>query len=709
MGTLNAFRLNRLLQALVVLGVCTTAGSSLAVPSQAAIDLKLLVLTGQTDDPAVIGDAPQLEAVKAILDRVGTPYEVHVYDDSAPSLPELEIGDHARYHGIIMPLSDYRFLNPFAGGAMATALARYQFKYGVRVASLYTWPGDTACLQATGSRDTTASPLDANLTAIGTTTFPYLKAGSDTAAPLTVKNAWTYFMAPAAPLPPGVAVTPLLQGRTADNSVESVMSTCSFPNDAPLAGDNQTREILALSFDNNPYLLHSMALSYGVVNWVTKGVFIGDRHVYLDPQVDDIGLPNDSFPFAWGEGGWYDVRTSPPTSLGACPTGGVDPATGTEPCEYRITGPDFGQILAWQNRIHIATPNATAVRLNMVFNGQGFTVKRGGEGLYPPDDPATPVNENETLDTLTAAVDRDSFEFKWTNHTYDHELMEAMTYEQALNGELKPNHKVRNSFGFTKYHKMALVTPEISGLYNPEVLRAMVAFGTGYVVSDTSRPTPPLGADCSPGAWPLPPPNSGKYNCVDPRIFEVPRYPTALFYNVSTPDEWTAEYNHFYGANGIDPTRWGFDLTYAQVLDKTSEVLLSYLLSYDLRPLMFHASNMRAYDGTRSLLSDLLDGTLAKYNAYYRNLPIRSPALKDAGDLMKRRQVYNESAVTATLKPGIGVDILAAPTGTADVVVPVTGVSFGTAKETYGGQPISFISLTGANGYATSITPAPAW
>jgi hypothetical protein len=709
MDTLDAFRLKRALPGLVGLGLCALANSSFAVPPQAAIDLKLLVLTKQTDDPAVIGDAPELEAVKAILDRVGTPYEVYVYDDIAPGLPTLETGDHARYQGIILPVSDYRFLNAFAGGATAEAIARYQFKYGVRVASFYTWPGDTGCLQATGSRDTTTSPLNATLTASGKTMFPYLKAGSGTATPLPIKNAWTYFMVPAAPLPTGATVTPLLQGPTIANTVESVMATCSFTNNTPLAGDNTTREILALTFDNNPYLIHSMTLSYGVLNWVTKGVFLGDRHVYIDPQVDDIGLPNDSFPYAWGEGGWYDVRPTPWTLQGECPRGGIDPNTGTTPCEYRITAVDFGRILAWQNTIRGGTPNASALRLDMAFNGQGFTASHGGEGVYPPDNPATPLNENETLDTLTAAVDLDSFEFKWTNHTYDHELMEAMTYTQALTGELKPNQKVRNSFGFGKYSKNALVTPEISGLYNPEVLKAMVDFGITYVVSDTSRPTPPVGSDCSRAAWPMPSPNSGKANCVEPRIYEVPRYPTSLFYNVSTPDEWTAEYNHFYGANGILPGGWGVDLTYTEVLDKTSEVLASYLLSYDIGPLMFHASNMRAYDGTRSLLSDLLDATLAKYNTYYKNLPIRSPALKDIGDLMKRRQVYNESEVTATLRPGAGVDLIATPSGTQSVVVPVTGVSFGTSKETYGGQSISFITLDGTNGYAVSITPAPAW
>jgi hypothetical protein len=52
------------------------------------------------------------------------------------------------------------------------------------------------------------------------------------------------------------------------------------------------RANLALTFDSNPYLLHTMLLSYGVVNWVTNGLFIGERHVYVSPQIDDLFLEN---------------------------------------------------------------------------------------------------------------------------------------------------------------------------------------------------------------------------------------------------------------------------------------------------------------------------------------------------------------------------------------------------------------------------------
>ncbi|MBS1144437.1 MAG: hypothetical protein H6R14_1843 [Proteobacteria bacterium] len=708
------FALKRLFAAtLAALGMAA-ATPLLAAPADAQIEMKVLVLTAQDDNPAAIGDAPQLEATKAMLDRIGTPYEIYRYDSAAPSLPALEDGNNAHYQAILLPISDARLLNPLPSNPLAQTLSRYQFKYGVRMAALYAWPDDTGCLQAVGQRDTNTSALDATLTAAGKTAFPYLKAGTSATLPLQVKNAWTYFADPATALPAGATVTPLLQGKASDGSTHTVMASCSFPNTAPETGDASSREVLAATFDNNQYLIHSSLLSYGLLNWLTKGVMLGERRVYLDPQIDDIGLPNDSFPYAWEADGYYDARTTPWTFLGAtCPLGGENAKTGTNPCEYRITGKDIDKLVAWQKNVRSRTANAADFRLTMPYNGAGFWVSYGGQGAYPPNKPATfffdLINENVLYDTLTPRLVANKAQFKWVTHTYDHEFMDDMSYDHALNNEMIPNDKVAQKMGLPNYDKSTMVTPNISGLYNADVLSALQTFGITYLVSDTSVPTPPVGATCEKGPWPLPRFNSGKPNCVNPSIYEVPRYPTALYYNVSTPAEWTAEYNHFYGANGIAPYPWGYDLSYGEVLDKTSEVLVSYLLNYDARPLMFHASNLRAYDGTHSLLGDLMDATLAKYNRYYQNLPIRSPSLKQTGELMKRRQVYNESGVRAVLKPGKGIVLTAANPEAQPVVVPLTGVTYGTTTETYGGQVTSFVTLNPANNYSVNIAKSIAW
>ncbi|RQR61907.1 hypothetical protein DIE18_11090 [Burkholderia sp. Bp9125] len=695
---------------LAVAGLCAAAQVTQAVPLDALIDLKVLVLASQQ-----AGNTPELQATQTILDRLGVPYMIWKYDTNAPLLPTLENGNHALYQGIIMPVSDARYMNPFAGGALATALARYQFKYNVRLASVYTWPGDTGCMQYVGYRDTTASPLNTTLTTTGKTLFPYMNAGSTTANPLVVQNAWTYFMSPASPLPAGTTTTTQIQGTASTGVTYSVASTCLFGNTTPLAGDSTSREIMAVSFDNNPFLMHSLTLSYGIVNWVTRGLFVGVRHAYMDPQFDDLGIPDEIYPYAQSDltGLWYDVRTGQTTSTsppGQCPLGSppgsVNPNTGTTACEYRMVGADFDNAMNWQDAVNANTANAGALKFTMAFNGSGFSTDFGGLGNYP----------TTGTDTLTTETNANEFEFKWITHTYDHALLDPpfTTTAAQVTTELQSNHAVAQSFGFEKYNKTVIVTPEISGLYNATTLGALRSFGVTTLVSDSSKPTPPVGTpNCPPNnsgvIWPLPPFNAGKFNCVNQNIFEIPRYATALFYNVSQPAEWVAEYNYFYGANGIDPTRWGFDLNYTQVLDKVSDTLVSYLLTYDVRPLMFHQSNLRMYSGTSSLAGDLLNAVLTKYNKFYKGLPIRSPYLSDSGTLGRQRLVFNSSNVAATLKPGVSITLSASRSDGQSVVVPITGVTFGTVHETYGGQSNSTVTLLPATAYTTLITPAPVW
>ncbi|MGZ2746412.1 Agd3-related carbohydrate deacetylase [Burkholderia stagnalis] len=704
-----------LARGLAAAGLCVAAQVAQAVPADALIDLKVLVLASQQ-----AGNTPELQATQTILDRLGVPYLIWPYDTNAPTLPTLENGDHALYQGIIMPISDARYMNPFSGGALATTLARYQFKYNARLASVYTWPGDTGCMQYVGYRDTTASPLNTTLTTTGKTLFPYMNAGTTTANPLVVQNAWTYFMSPASPLPAGTTTTTQIQGTASTGVTYSVASTCLFGNTTPLTGDSTSREIMAVSFDNNPFLMHSMTLSYGLVNWVTRGLFVGVRHTYMDPQVDDHGIPDEIYPYAVSDatGLWYDVRqggpnptqTNPP---GLCPlgtpVGSVSPSTGLTACEYRMTGADMDNTMTWQDGVNAGTANAGALKLTFAFNGSGYSTDLGGLGNYPPSG----------TDTLSVETNANEFEFKWITHTYEHLLLQPTTYSTITSSQvttqLQNNNAVAQNIGFEKYNKTVIVTPEISGLYYAPTLSALQSFGVTVLVSDSSKPTPPVNTQGCPAQnngvnWPLPPFNAGKYNCVNQNIFEVPRYATALFYNVSQPSEWVAEYNYFYGANGIDPTRWGVDQTYAQVLDHVSDTLVSYLLTYDIRPLMFHQSNLRAYSGTSTLLGDLLNAVLTKYNKYYKGLPIRSPYLSDIGTLGKQRLVFNASNVAATLKPGVSITLSASPQTTPpQIVVPITGVTFGTVHETYGGQSNSTITLIPATAYTTVITPAPVW
>jgi hypothetical protein len=193
-----------------------------------------------------------------------------------------------------------------------------------------------------------------------------------------------------------------------------------------------------------------------------------------------------------------------------------------------------------------------------------------------------------------------------------------------------------------------------------------------------------------------PTPQAGIYNPLKPAILMIPRRPVNLFYNVTTPTEWTNEYNYLYHSY------WGRDLSYDEILGKESDVLLQYLLRGEVDPWMFHQTNLRAYDGVHSLLGDLLDRTLDKYGKLFV-LPVRSLTLAGLGEWTGSRMRYNAAGVRASFVPDQGTITI---TASDWAVVPVTGLCADSA-EVYGGQCISHILVGPGQTVVKSMQPRP--
>jgi hypothetical protein len=598
-----------------------------AAETPRSIDMKLLVVSAD-------GNEPVFAAIKSILNQVGVPYDTLIASQTPLTPQTLSDGLGAgRYQGVLLTTGNLAYEASPGNWQSAFTQAQWQMlwqyeaDFRIRQATLYTFPAgapDNYGLTPISAADTSTIPVNARLTAAGQQLFGYLNPAN----PVSIRNAWTYLARPVSTANP----VPLL--TTADGY--SIASVYTYPDG---------RQNLAITTDGNPELTHTLLLGYGVVNWVSKGIFLGERKVYLNAQPDDVMIPDDI---------WDPVRLSDQTGL-----------------EYRMTGLDYNRLVTWQNNLRAANTNTSLIRLEMPFNGVGAS------GIFPND-------------TLTNAIRLRPNQFRWISHTYEHELLTAINYTDAL-AQLSKNDLVAQQLGFSLYFKDSMIQPEISGLDNPEFLRAAKDFGIRYILSDTSQP-----------GWKNPSPNTGFYSVHQPSILIIPRYPTNLYYNVSTPAEWLSEYNHFYAPGGLFPT-WDRALTYAEVLDKESEVWLRYLLKFDLNPVMFHQSNLRAYNNANSLLGDLITATMRKYNSMYR-LQIRNPSQHEAGILMAARMAYNDSGVRGRIL--LGTTNRIALTTVKPVKVPLTGIAFGTSRETYGGQTISSITL-GANGSAT--VPAPAW
>jgi uncharacterized repeat protein (TIGR01451 family) len=675
------------------------------VETAKSLGMKVLVISAA-------GTAPSYLAITSILDQIGVPYDRIVLTGSSKTALQMVAGTlsdgagNGKYQGIILETGDLAAYNqatnnyPSALTAAQWAMLRqYQFDFGVRTATMYTRPALTidvngAALDLTygltyGSErstdDFTSPPknaVTATFTVAGAGVFSYLNSAS----PVIVKNAYTYLATPVA----GTQTVPLLNATEGAGNY-AIASTYT--------GDGW--ENLTITADSNPELTHALLTGYGVVNWVTKGVFLGERKIYLSAQPDDVFLPDDL---------WDPVSKTTPN----------DGANNSNPrYRHRNTATDYTSLVAWQTALQSNTQTA-AIRLELPFNGVG----------YNTTDPEH-LNLNETTDTLSPAVRANPNAFRWINHTWDHtSLVREGGFTPTVNSMLQQfqwNHEVatglrsgspddggpRVTFGL--YNKGALVQPDISGLENTVFWSVAKTFGLQYILMDTSKAysyfIPPR-----PSVGPIPP-NTGYYSSLDssnPKIVIIPRYPTNLFYNVSTPDEWASEFNYFYASKPPSQGGIGYVMTYPQILDYESEVLVRYMLKYNVNSWMFHAANLRDYDGVggtnKSLLSDLLDAVTNKYKRMY-NLPIVSPSQAEVGEIMRACMTYNV-AIAGGLKARIVYGTtttyeLTNPSGVT-VAVPVTGVDAGGV--TYGGQTVSTVLL--APGQSTTISngvaPPPA-
>jgi hypothetical protein len=605
-----------------------------------ARDLKLLVLSAD-------GTEPSLAAIKAILGQLGTPYDLVILTQTGGKLPKLEDWSKGYYQGIILATGNLATCttNPCSLALPPEGwltLDKYAVSYGVRILSYYTFPDPRYGISWTGG---VASSGMAQFLPAATSVFPDLKRTQ----PVPVNYSYMYFAAPTPAA--GESTTPFL---TVDGQIAGVLHK-----------KVDKREYLALTLDHNPNLLHSIVFGYGLVNWVTKGLFIGKRQAFFSPQIDDVFIGSDLFDATKAE--------CRPTGFIADPT--VDPSG---VCPFlRITGADLDGIAAWQDQMN--SGQSGNIKVNMAFNGIGTTA---AGGALPGD-------------TLTASARIHRSKFFWITHTYDHENLDCFnpapnsgvctpaTNAQSL-AEINQNITVAQNLGLV-HDTTGMVTPNLSGLNNPAFLSAAASKGIRNLVMDTSlNPNVPF--------------NAGVRSTHQSSILLIPRRPTNIFYNTSTGFNFLAgsqpdEYNYFYGPNGISriggpggPPFFTTDQTHAQIINTESEAIIKNMLRGEIYPVMFHQANLWRYDGTNSLFTDVAGAVLSKFRAM-TNLPVRSLSLTATGQAVTERMSFNASGVSATLAPGLSLTIKV----NRSAKIPITGLCR-SACEDNGGQPISHFS-----------------
>jgi MYXO-CTERM domain-containing protein len=564
------------------------------------VDARVLVITADGTDAA-------LSAITSTLQYLGAPYDV-LNATTGPMLTadSLATGTHGKYDAVFLDLGG---LEVSGGSAFTTdewtALQNYEAAFGVRRVALYTSPSDMYGLADNGSIDPSQTPVTMTCTEGAGSFFE----GANCANPIVMTDGWAY---PATITATTDGVTlPLLVD--ASNNVYAVVRRHS-----------DGREVVALTFAQATYLTPTLELAYGLVSWATHGLFIGERHVYAVPQIDDFFLASSIY------------------------TGGT----------YRITGADLQALANWQSYTR-TLPLTADFQLAWAVNGQGSQSMPG--------------------DPLTAEAIALGPTFSWINHSWDHPILDGLSYADVLT-EFTRNDTFIRGLGLAPYATANAVTPSISGLGSADAMRAISDAGIRQIVSDTSV----TGQD-------NPTPNAGIWNALQPNVLEIPRIPTNLDYDVSQPAEWIPEYEATVTA--------GATVDYPTMIGQTSDDLLQYMLNGNDDPWMFHQANTRVYNAQGdSLLSDLLSATFTKYKAA-ATFPIVSPTMDDLAGRVESRMAFDASGVTATIVPQTSITVTVAQAAT----VPVTGLCVPGA-ESYDGTTIAYLPLAAGQSVTLSLT-----
>jgi hypothetical protein len=721
-------------------------------------DMQILVVTNG-------GTESDFPAITQAIGYIGTPYSVLDISQTGDTIPSGYLSDggcHGHFQGVI-----FAFGNDIYNISNVSDLYTYEHTFNVRQVNWYVFPDPNFGLASpSGSIDANPTPYNFYYAPAANSIFYY----ANVANPVGITNAFIYLSSTAN------GSTPLLTDSSG-NVLGAIYQT-------PFAG-----QYLSLTFDSNQYLLHDQVLAYGLVNWVTQGIFLGDYHVYASPQVDDFFIDDSE---------WIPGTTcqDPITHDRTKPDASNLPV-------FRVNSGDMTQLSAWQSGIQ-SDPSGlfNNFQLTLAFNGVGTAGNGDWTGLTAPITATSSNNDVVTFTTTdfsglagasvtvtgttndggmlngtwtilsvassssttpattqftaivtgagtvaqqtetgaTASVADDlvanlqSYQgaFHWISHTYDHpttlnglckstptgtgcgdiydnpptddidlEVLTNLWVASNPNGanlDNDPSDSGLSQLVFNDFNPGNMVTPGVSGLNDPNVPSYLNTDGINFVVTDTSV----IGQNNN---GPNPSPNVGIVNSFAPGLYEVPRHPNDIYYNVANWNDGQAEFDCIY----TYPTQVPPFNTYtaAQILNFVSSSFLSNMLIGDMDPEMFHqpdlhfsvntAPGMPSTGQISSLLSDTYNQIFSLYKQVY-NLPVLSPTLDQAGQAMQSRNAYNLSNVTASIigAGGPNATISVTVPSSASVpsaIIPVTGLNSAGA-EVYGGQYISYISVT---------------
>lgn len=587
-----------------------------------------------------------LALANTMLRALGVPYDlINLRDTTQQSSPlmyehDLPLYDEQgvpKYYGIITTVDAvYSTLSE----AQKTQLTTYKKLYSVREVKLFTTGNGIIGLN---SENAGASvPAGYTLRVDGgfatDSANDYMTAGLNTAdAKFDLAATWYNKVKVNTNMPQAKAVAKLYDASSTDTGYAlGVIHTDQFETMQFFVGSS-------LSLTHSPYIANIW------INWVTKGVWVGSRRVFLSPQIDDLFLS----------------------------TGEYDPATkkGDDNKLARMSADDLEKTKAHLGLLNLKAPTHSNITLEFGFNN------KEAEGNAKGDK------------TLMKKVQDLYSDFFWESHTWSHldltypeSIKEnGPTSEKDADDECRLNIEyVRDTLFASKggldtptYSADCMITPKISGLFNPNALRAIKKNGITCVVGDNSvanltQPNPYL------GEW-----TSEDKHGVN-GIFIIPRFATEIYYDCSKESTQVAQFNDRYGPGGSIAD--GPQLTLDGIMKREAAVTVKWLGQFRHDPYMFHQGNLVRFsyshsqlgtpnnDGKWNLIMLWLDSVVSMFKEQY-TFPIITTAQKYLRDDYLARRERDSAGIVATMVVANGAKSSVIVSSASKCEVGVTGIT----------------------------------
>jgi hypothetical protein len=558
------------------------------------VEMKVLLLSA-TSDTLI---EPELTIAIKALQSFGITYDhkVLTQDSDLISRELLSLEENngvGKYYAIVLTTgllvfqNKERIWNSALTQDQWTQLEDYERRFHIRRVSLSTWPTPAIGLTVAGT------------------------PGSDNNDVIMANNLGPYTSGMVPELRTSLSYTWQTPAKILDSSkVKPVFYFGNkVENEKPLAAAiinfSDHREQMHFFFVQSQYSMPSLLAIPIWLRWVTGNIYMGKRRVYLNVQVDDFFLNTD--------------RWSPYLSK--------NPGDGSR--NYRLRPEDLDYFVKYRHENLISLSGDPNFKIDLAFNGFGVWEARGYK-----------------KDALFMQAKKLTNEYNWISHTYSHMDLNLFNYERAMDEFNKNTEMAKDIFGSEEhpsYSRKSMVTPRISGLFVPGVLKAMVDSQILYVAGDTTRP------EITPGNMYV-----GRWTTKEQNGFEgvliIPRAATEIYYDVTDTIELSSEYNHRYRKY------FGRDLSYQEIYQRESDRVVRSLLRLEPIPNMFHVTNLRAFllpeesenKNRVSLISLWLDAVLAEYRKY-STLPVRALKFDNLAEIFIQRMDYEKCGARSYL------------------------------------------------------------